>query len=280
MIASSGLKGTPSPCDPKTGDTRVFVPDGGHARVLVFGACPGRFLASIPVGNYPSGIKSTPDGKTLLVTNMNAATISFIDAASYAVTGTMTLPMVDGVMAHPAGIAITPDGTKAYVANHVDSGNGPVVLSIDIASKKVLGLLRTPPFPTAVRVTPDGSQVWVTCPPDGVIYVFDVLTDTLVTRINVPLAGDMRFLPDGTKAYIGTVDSPGFITILDMITYKQIKTIKVADYPGAVIASPTGRQVFVGHVGTNVITMIDTNKDVVFRTMMTKRPTRVLTFLR
>ena len=280
MVASSGVKGTASACDPKTGDTRLFLADGSQGRVVVYGSCPRRFLTAIKVGKFPSGVKSTPDGKTLWVSNMNSASVTVIDATTYAVTATINLPQVDGVIPSPASLSITPDGTKAYVANHVNSANGPVVFSIDVASKRILGMLRVASFPGKVLVTPDGSQVWVTCAPDGVVYVFDTLSDTLVTRILVPLAGGLTFLPDGTKAYVGTVDSPGTVTVINMITYKPIKTIPVGRYPGAVIATPTGRHVFVAHLGTNSISMIFTNGDTVSRTIPTKRPTLLLNFVR
>lgn len=280
FVASSGVNAAAPACDPKTGDTRVFLADAGRNRVLVYGSCPHRFLTAVSVGTFPSGVKSPPDGNTVWVTNLNSASISIIDAASYAVTASINLPLVDGAKPSPASISFNPDGSKAYVANHAPSGAGPVVFSIDVASKKVIGMLRVAPYPTAVRVTPDGAQVWITCAPDGVVYVFDTLSETLVTRIMVPLAGGLTFLPDGTKAYIGTVDFAGSVTVVNMITYKPITTIAVGNSPGTVIATPTGRHVFVGHLGSRFISIIGTNTDTVFRTIQTKSPTKVLAFLR
>ena len=111
-ITSSGINGVAPACDPKIDDTRVFLADGGHNRVIVLGACPKRFLTSIPVGKFPSGVNTPPDANTLWVTNLSSASISIIDVHTYTVISSIDLPQVDGVKPQPATITFTPDGAK------------------------------------------------------------------------------------------------------------------------------------------------------------------------
>ena len=80
----------------------------------------------------------TPDGTKLYVSNVNSATISVIDTATNtlvdtdpAAEGVNPIPVAD----NPGGIALTPDGKKAYVAN----GGSGIVSLIDIATNMVAG---------------------------------------------------------------------------------------------------------------------------------------------
>ena len=77
-------------------------------------------VATVPVGNVPSGVAITPDGTHVYVANSNPGTlgtpgtpgtVSVIAAASNTVVATVQV----GV--DPIGVAVTPDGTHAYVAN-------------------------------------------------------------------------------------------------------------------------------------------------------------------
>ena len=105
------------------------------------------------VGNHPNGVAVTPDGTKVYVANQGSNTVSVIDTATNNVTATVTVgtslvelqstrmeqmymwrtdesnnvSVIDtatnnvtatvNVGTDPVGIAVTPDGTKVYVAN-------------------------------------------------------------------------------------------------------------------------------------------------------------------
>jgi YVTN family beta-propeller protein len=58
----------------------------------------------------------------------------------------------------PFGVAVTPDGSKVYVANEVSAS----VSVIDTATNTVVGTIPVGNFPIGVAVIPDGSKVYVT----------------------------------------------------------------------------------------------------------------------
>ncbi len=75
----------------------------------------------------------------------------------------------------PLGVAITPDGTHAYVAN----ANDNTVSAIATASNTVVATIPVGNFPTGVAVTPDGTHAYVTNQTSGTVSVIDTATNTV-----------------------------------------------------------------------------------------------------
>ncbi|HEY5841655.1 MAG TPA: YncE family protein, partial [Mycobacterium sp.] len=79
-------------------------------------------------------------------------------------TGVSTVDVGDG----PFGVAVSPDGTRVYVANHGDDtvsvldGDGGVVSTVDVGEG-----------PVGVAVSPDGTRVYVTNIDEGTVSVLD-----------------------------------------------------------------------------------------------------------
>ena len=82
----------------------------------------------------------------------------------------------DGTFSSPYGIAITPDGNYAYVANYGSS----TVSVIDINSNTVTTSIAVGTSPYAVAVTPDGAFVYVTNSGDDTVSVIDTTDNTVV----------------------------------------------------------------------------------------------------
>jgi len=79
----------------------------------------------------------TPDGSKVYVTNLNN-TVSVIATATNAVSATIS------VGHGPVGVAFTPDGSKAYVANQFDdtvsviaTASNTVVATIDVGASPI-----------------------------------------------------------------------------------------------------------------------------------------------
>jgi YVTN family beta-propeller protein len=90
------------------------------------------------------------------ITNFGDNTVSVIDTATDTVIA--TIPVGD----RPYGVAVTPDGSKVYVANQ---GFNPRFVStvsvIDAATNTVSATIRGGRDPIGVAVSPDGSKVYV-----------------------------------------------------------------------------------------------------------------------
>jgi YVTN family beta-propeller protein len=213
-------------------------------------------------------LRPTPDGLSALVSNVDDGTISVINLATLTVSQTISLPPLNGFAMRPSGIAILPDGSKAYVADHVDLPGGAVYV-IDLTTMKFSTMFDVGGFPASIAVTPDSSQVWVSSWGGGRVDVYDTMTNAVVTGFSVPQANGIAFNPTGTRAYMAS-GSLGAIIVADTSTYQVAAQIPVGNYPHAVLVSPTGRHLFVTNALSNSISMIDAGSNTVLRTIQLK----------
>jgi YVTN family beta-propeller protein len=244
-------------CD---GSLGVYQVENDLDTVLHVSLCPPQQISAIPVCSSPLELAVTPNGATLLVTCYNNA-IVWVDTASDTVTFTLNTPN-----AFPAGIAISPDGSRAYVTNYFDFDPNPSLLAIDIATHAILQTipLQTP-FPGVVTLTPDGSQAWVNYYQSTIVDIVDTLSGTVAGRVDLQeeTQNGMAFNPTGTKAFIaaGTSD----LAVVDTTTLRVITKVTVADTPLDVVMSPDGTQVLVGSYTSGVISLVDATQNVLIQ---------------
>jgi YVTN family beta-propeller protein len=258
--------GTPLNCSAQF-QNRLLIPESKRNSVAIMNTCPVGIGARVPVGKKPICVATTPDGQSALVANVDDGTISVINLANMAVSQTISLPPFGGVPMRPSGIAVLPDGSKAYVADHV-ALPGSVAYVIDLTTMKFTGTtLPTGDFPQSIAVTPDGSQVWIGSWGGGRVDVFDTLTNAPLAAFNVPSANGIRFNPTGTRAYIASGQGSGYVQVVDVQALQTIVQIPVGSNPHALLVSATGRHLFVTNVLSNSISLIDTSTNTVLRTI-------------
>src|SRR5262245_50626979 len=129
------------------------------------------WLRALSLGLLGVMLGSTPaEAKPFAyVTNAGSNTVSVIDTATN--TAVATVP----VGFSPSAVAITPDGTRAYVT-------GIPVSVIDTATNTVVATL--PVGGGAVAITPDGTHAYVTTGANAV-SVIDTATNTEVATVPV-----------------------------------------------------------------------------------------------
>jgi YVTN family beta-propeller protein len=264
--AGSG-PGTPLNCSAQY-QNRLLIPESKRNSVAIMNTCPVGISGRISVGKKPINVVTMPDGQSALVANVDDGTISVINLATRTVSQTITLPPLNGFPMRPSGIAILPDGSKAYVTDHVDLPGGAVYV-IDLTTMKFSTMFNVGGFPASIAVTPDGSQVWVSSWGGGRVDVYDTLTNTTVTGFSVPQANGVAFNPTGTRAYMAS-GSLGTVIVADTSTYQVVAQIPAGLYPHAVLVSPTGRHVFVTDPLGNSISLIDASTNKVLRTIKLK----------
>jgi YVTN family beta-propeller protein len=159
--------GTPTRTDPRTG-----IASTGTVSVLRDEEGHWRQVKTIPVGLHPAGMVLGNKRRLLYVANANSDTVSVIDTMSDAVVETIPcrpetrLPFGSGANA----LALSPDGNTLYVANGTNNCIAVVRLGAQAteattegrpAQSGVAGLVPTAWYPGAVRLSPDGKNLFV-----------------------------------------------------------------------------------------------------------------------
>jgi YVTN family beta-propeller protein len=191
-----------------------------------------------PNTDGPLGVATTPDQGRVYVTDSRSGTVQVIDTALKAEVARVDLCHVPPCAAAthdvgPFGVAILPDGTKAFVAlNGTNSNNEVAVIDTDPSSSTYnleIAIITLPDSdsiknsPVWVAVAPDGSTVYVSSRYNGAIestvsYIDSSTYEVLVTR---PTGGNgvlvLSVNGDGTELWIANQNSYT-VTRQDVIT--------------------------------------------------------------
>jgi len=193
--------------------SRLYVVNGGDRTTSVIDTSTNAVVATI--SDTPSGkgeIVMSPDGTRAYIPGFANGTqgVTVIDTTTNTVAGHLVgLASGDPIY----GIAITPDGTRLYVANGnlVDADNNYLgsntVAAIDIATNTRLATIDVPPQPWDLAITPDGAKVYVAgFDPHGtygVLTVIDTATNSVRTQIPTDCCLSVPALnPDGSKVFV------------------------------------------------------------------------------
>lgn len=166
---------------------------------------------------------------------------------------------------HPAGVAVSPDGTAAYIANE---GSNTVSV-IDPATGAVRSTIPVGPGPRSVALRPDGTQAYVTNSGDNTVSVIDTATGNLAASIPVGAgwgASGVAFTPDGAKAFV-TNAGEGTVAVIGTASTSVLAVIHVGVQPVAVSVAPDGSRAYVANASDNTVSVIDTAQDTVTSTI-------------
>jgi YVTN family beta-propeller protein len=215
--------------------------------------------AAIPdVTNTATAVAVSPDGTRayVAVTTFNmtgggfgaGGAVVLVDTASAAVVGRIDLGSL------PGAIALTPDGSRVYVAiqsTFVNTGYGAgffpgrhivVIDMVTTGAAAIIDLGATGPNWTqqntaaGIGVTPDRSAVYAVVPRLGVVAVADVNTNLVTTLIAVmPGPGNLAVVPDTTVAVVPyVVDAVDDSATLPSVGGTAVANVLVNDRLGGI----------------------------------------------
>ena len=151
-------------------------------------------VGTIPVRLTPAGLAVNPAGTRVYVSNYADGTISVIDTATRTVIATVRLgpcpnPSSGITSCVPAGVAISPDGTRVYVAHLIASGNTGftgAISVIDTVNNSVAATLPIGPFdPRGIAVNPQEDRIYVANSPLNSVLVINTIGLQVVATIPV-----------------------------------------------------------------------------------------------
>jgi YVTN family beta-propeller protein len=259
----------------------AIAPDGGRVFVLnadgtvsVIRTSDNTVVTTIDVGDEASTMAITPDGSEIYVNRgvtsdggvLGTITIhstSVIRTSDYTVRGS-----VDWFLGSPDGIAITPDGSRAYLPDN--AGLPPssllrVIQTSDLSTVTSLALPTGLTSPGPVAITPNGSYAYVVkrgssvfgspCS-GGAIWIIPTATNTIETTVPVGcFPNQLAFTPDGARAYVTNNVQTGPATV-EVVSTSQKAVI------GSVAVGVSPRGLAIGFVPTPT-QLVDALEDLV-----------------
>lgn len=246
---------------------------------VVFAVETGQQLAYVStggtVGEYPMVI--SPDGSRLYVTGN--APVTVLDISTNSVLSTIEIPdcntestclsvvntnnhnveVLIPVGSRPLGMAITPDGTRVYVADWYN-----FVYVIDTTTNTLLTIIEdVAANPRQVAISPDGTRAYVTDWNATVVTVIDVVTNEVIDRIIWDMSTGLAITPDGTRIYV-TGGFTNLIAVIDTASNTIVDTIEVegAQDTRGIAITPDGTRAYattnISEHGEGPVAVIDT----------------------
>ena len=159
-------------------------------------------------------------------------------------------------------VAITPDGTRAYITNEL----GDSVYVIDTSTNTVSAPVSVGDSPNSVAITPDGTSAYVTNYIDGTVSVIDTATNLETATVTVgALPQAVAITPDGTQAYVAFRNT-GTISVINTATnavdVSAQKTLFAPDANGegstAIAFTPDGTKAYFTNTGKSTVFVLNT----------------------
>lgn len=176
----------------------------------------------------------------------------------------------------PAAMALSPDGSKLYVACYVDGNplNGTVQI-INTATNLITDTI--PGFfgPFAIAIAPDGNRAYVTnfgsnnfTPIGSSLSVIDLNSKQIIETIALNIQpASISITPDGKYAYVTNYNTlyagasfteltaeQGSVTIIDLISDQVIApTINVGESPAGIAIKNDGQFAYVSNYTSNMV---------------------------
>lgn len=203
VLRATPIDGGPHRMAVSAAGDRVYVVSHDHDNVAVVDTARGEVIARIATGRLPEGVALTPDGKLALVAEFTSAFdghVNFIDTSTLKIVGSTPTNGLNG----PTEIAITPDGTRAYVSFETDRS----VIVLSTLTRRITKTIAigTPTIGAVLAALPLQPRMQGDVTHDGVVDRADV--DLLRADMNKPVNASACGLACD-------LDADGVITVLD-----------------------------------------------------------------
>jgi len=173
--------------------------------------------------------------------------------------------------------AVSPDGSKAYVANKDDKN---YVTVIDLKARKISGYVPMAKGTQGITMSPDGKQVIAIDFIDPKFYVIDTATDKIVDTFMVEknTIGPFRarYSQDGNTLI--TVNSTNKLANVFNLKTRTQTTIPVGQQAFGIAFSEDGKTALVSNHGDGTISVIDLAQNKVVQTFTAGTGIETLSF--
>lgn len=137
----------------------LAVANWGDRSVSLLSGTDLKLISRVEVGIHPTDLAFGPDGR-LFVANAGSNSVSIVQDGRVTETVMTSLRPDDPVGSTPDALAVSPDGTRLYVAN-ADNNDIAVIDISKPSHSTVLGFIPTGWYPSALAISPDGRSLVV-----------------------------------------------------------------------------------------------------------------------
>ncbi|HET7374633.1 MAG TPA: YncE family protein [Gemmatimonadaceae bacterium] len=239
--------------------------ENGLGEIAVIRTSDTRVVDSIAMALQVVQIVFAPDGASAYAAGSGddpaASGVVFIRTSDNTVQATVPV-------SSPAGIAVSPDGSRVYVT---DPREGQVAV-VNTSSRTIERFLPDIYTPEGIIVAPDGLHVYVANFSGNSVLVMNT-NDYSGSLVPVGLQPTrLAIAPDGTRLYV-TNSGDGTVSVINTSTNAVIATVAVDTDPSSIAVTPDGSRVYVGNILDGSVThagsvsVIATSTNTVFATL-------------
>ena len=246
---------------------RLYVANRGSNSVSVVDLRARRSLGAAGVGEDPDDLAVTADGTVLVVANQASGSVSILDLPP---TGLPVLRSTFAGCPGAGGIAILPDGSKAFVAcsaghqvmviglRAVRSDRRHASFTVDAGTDRLLTFLDVGKTPVRLVRKPDGGEIFVLN--QGADSISEIATNTNEVG-GAALIGahpaDGVVSTDNSLLWVAN-NNADTIAVYSIDDGKLINTVHVGGGPGAVAFSADGHLLLAADTRSGDISLLRT----------------------
>lgn len=193
----------------------------------------------------------TPDGKWIYAASYDEPSVSVIDRQTLKIVNTISTTAQAGAI----NIIVSPDGTRAYVLNHLSG----FVTVIDTKDQTVLTNIFVSMNVGGITITPDSKTLYISDCHLGNVMAIDTETLTVVTRIFTGATPKMiAITADGKVAYVANLGSDT-VSVVDVLTNTISSTLNfpAGSGPCGLNILPNGEVMYVMNCMNSTVTVLD-----------------------
>lgn len=235
----------------------AYITNSADNTVSVINVNTSAIIATIPVGAFPLGVSTSPDGSKAYIINGSDGSVSVINTTDNTVT------TINGVGTSIFGVTNSPDGSRVYITDQ----SNDVVIVINTVNNSIVATIPVESHPGGLVISPDASTLYVANEYSGTVSVINTITNTVTDIIAV---GDgpvgMVITPDGSTLYVANNGS-NTVNVINTITNTVTTTISVGTFPLSVTITPNGSSIYVTNANSNTVSVINTTTNTVTATI-------------